>query len=39
MVTAYGTRRSGQLLAVIRCITLANAVGNAFDRVIDRRPG
>lgn len=39
MVARYGRRRSRQLLAVIRCITLANAVGNGFDWAIGRRPG
>lgn len=39
LVATYGRRGSRQLLAVIRCITLANAVGNAFDWAIGRRPG
>lgn len=39
MVATYGRRGSRQLLVVIRCIMLANALGNAFDWVIGRRPG
>ena len=34
---AYGTRMSEQILAVVRLITLANALGNAFDHVVLRR--
>lgn len=39
MVATYGRRKSRQLLAVVRFITLANALGNAFDWAIGRRPG
>lgn len=34
---AYGTRMSEQILAVVRLITLANALGNTFDHVVLRR--